>query len=245
MKKETYSLNIPRPCHEKWNDMTPNERGRFCNHCSKTIIDFTKMSDKEIISVLTHQPNVCGRFRNEQMNRPIALSESTVIHSYFPLRNIVFGLFILTTPLVVFSQTDTTKTEIHAPSEILIVEENAKTGTDTVEGWLIDAETDEPLPYQKVHLNGVDYSTIASTFSDESGYFKLVIPPTYKQDTVIVEFDAYFMRLNRTTDLSIQHKLYLQQTESLPIVGLVFLTKSELRKIKRKERKNKPGRSID
>ncbi len=37
-------LSIPKPCHEDWAAMTPNEQGRHCAVCAKTVTDFTQMS---------------------------------------------------------------------------------------------------------------------------------------------------------------------------------------------------------
>ena len=34
---------IPNPCHEDWNKMTPEDKGRHCSVCDKVVIDFTKM----------------------------------------------------------------------------------------------------------------------------------------------------------------------------------------------------------
>jgi hypothetical protein len=44
------SISIPQPCHENWNQMTPVEQGRHCIQCSKTVTDFTVMSNNEIIN---------------------------------------------------------------------------------------------------------------------------------------------------------------------------------------------------
>jgi hypothetical protein len=41
-------LQVPVPCHEDWDKMTDAEKGRFCSSCQKTVIDFSKMSDREI-----------------------------------------------------------------------------------------------------------------------------------------------------------------------------------------------------
>lgn len=51
--------------------MTPEEKGRFCGSCSKTVLDFTKATDKEIIQTLNQTENSCGRFYNHQLNRDL------------------------------------------------------------------------------------------------------------------------------------------------------------------------------
>ncbi|MGC4104031.1 hypothetical protein [Ferruginibacter sp.] len=64
-------ISIPQPCHEDWNAMTPNEQGRHCNVCVKTVVDFTSMSDEEVKHFFLHkkEEKVCGRFRGEQLQR--------------------------------------------------------------------------------------------------------------------------------------------------------------------------------
>ncbi|MBL0358715.1 MAG: hypothetical protein IPP72_18445 [Chitinophagaceae bacterium] len=64
-------LSIPKPCHEDWDTMIPNEQGRHCNACVKTVVDFTAMSDEEVNHFFIKQQgqSVCGRFKNEQLHR--------------------------------------------------------------------------------------------------------------------------------------------------------------------------------
>jgi len=31
--------------------MTPNNEGHFCSHCSKTVIDFTQLTDEQVAAV--------------------------------------------------------------------------------------------------------------------------------------------------------------------------------------------------
>lgn len=66
-------ISIPKPCHEDWNKMTPNEKGSFCNKCAKTVIDFTQKTNEEIRNFLTERSGkkICGRFLNEQLNQPL------------------------------------------------------------------------------------------------------------------------------------------------------------------------------
>jgi len=63
-------ISIENPCHEDWQGMTPEAQGRFCSACEKTVIDFSQMSDAEILQYFS-QPRtekVCGRFRSEQLS---------------------------------------------------------------------------------------------------------------------------------------------------------------------------------
>ncbi len=62
-------LSIPKPCHENWDAMTPNEKGRFCQVCSKTVRDFTASSDQEIINSISGSSNICVNINSDQLNR--------------------------------------------------------------------------------------------------------------------------------------------------------------------------------
>lgn len=67
-------LIIRKPCHENWNAMTPVEKGRFCLVCSKTVKDFTKLSDDEIIQDLGINSDICVNATSEQLNRNLNYS---------------------------------------------------------------------------------------------------------------------------------------------------------------------------
>lgn len=63
-------INIPKPCNQNWNSMMPNKNGRFCNSCSKTVVDFTKMENLEIQNYLienSSKESVCGHFKFNQI----------------------------------------------------------------------------------------------------------------------------------------------------------------------------------
>ena len=62
-------ISIPKPCHQDWNTMTPNEQGSFCGKCCKTVIDFSNKSNSEIKTILSEQADkkVCGRFMSNQL----------------------------------------------------------------------------------------------------------------------------------------------------------------------------------
>ncbi|MDO6431001.1 T9SS type A sorting domain-containing protein [Flavitalea sp. BT771] len=72
---EKTQLSIAEPCHEQWSEMQPEADGRFCGSCQRTVIDFTMMSDQEILSWLSGTgKSVCGRFMEDQLNRDLSPS---------------------------------------------------------------------------------------------------------------------------------------------------------------------------
>lgn len=68
--KNYYSIAIPKPCHEDWNQMSPKDKGRFCNSCSKTVVDFTKMETFEIQDFINEHKDsrICGHFKQTQLD---------------------------------------------------------------------------------------------------------------------------------------------------------------------------------
>lgn len=67
-------LSIPEPCHQNWEHMTPTQQGRFCNACAKEVVDFSMMTDTEILNYFTTFSNekVCGRALPGQLERTIS-----------------------------------------------------------------------------------------------------------------------------------------------------------------------------
>lgn len=64
-------INIPKPCHEDWNEMTTTDRGAFCQVCTREVVDFTNMSDEEVQNYLLNKAGekTCGKFSNHQLDR--------------------------------------------------------------------------------------------------------------------------------------------------------------------------------
>jgi len=69
---EKISLQIPEPCHADWHKMNLTEQGRFCTACSKQVIDFTAMTDQQVLNYFsTATGRICGRLSDEQLQRPL------------------------------------------------------------------------------------------------------------------------------------------------------------------------------
>lgn len=65
-------ISIEKPCQEDWNQMqVTTENKRYCNMCQKNLVDFSLMSDSDIVKWFdTHQnEDTCGMWQKGQLNR--------------------------------------------------------------------------------------------------------------------------------------------------------------------------------
>ncbi|MGC4104594.1 carboxypeptidase-like regulatory domain-containing protein [Ferruginibacter sp.] len=99
-------LSIPEPCHENWDAMAPSEQGRFCNACAKQVVDFSNMSDAEVLnyfSTITTE-KVCGRAYPDQLERTISMPKEIKKRKFWYWNYI-------TMLLLFFSKTNNTKAQ--------------------------------------------------------------------------------------------------------------------------------------
>lgn len=72
-------IQLPQPCHENWENMVPNEKGRFCDNCNKTVHDLTRLDTADAVNFLKaeNQKNtengVCVRLMMEQLQTPVKM----------------------------------------------------------------------------------------------------------------------------------------------------------------------------
>ncbi|MBC5833767.1 hypothetical protein G6N05_02600 [Flavobacterium sp. F372] len=115
--KSKIQISIPEPCNEGWQNMTPVEKGRFCASCQKTVLDFTYLSDNEIINLVNKNDTLCGRINTSQLNRNLIETKRTSNY---------FGYFA--TSVLAFLGLGTST--IVAQEKPLVVQNNSKSSTD-------------------------------------------------------------------------------------------------------------------
>lgn len=191
MKKAPIRIQIENPCHEKWDLMTPMEKGKFCENCKKQIIDYRSYSDKALISVIQSKKEpICGLFSSFQLNRPLVESyqyKSTSQMAYWGL-----SLIALTTTSLSFSHTQTEiqqlKNNHFDTFNTVANEDSLQSISDSThyifKGTVVDAETNDSIPFVSIIINGTEMRTI----SDINGKFTLSIPKEAYSDTLLVTF---------------------------------------------------------
>ncbi|WP_343673159.1 carboxypeptidase-like regulatory domain-containing protein [Chitinophaga sp.] len=69
MKKLT--ISIPEPCTVPLQNMTPMPGGRYCSSCQKQVIDFTGMTDQQMMAYFEKHQGCCGSLLPSQLDREI------------------------------------------------------------------------------------------------------------------------------------------------------------------------------
>jgi CarboxypepD_reg-like domain len=173
-------IRIDDPCSEPWDRMHPKEEGRFCSSCQKTVVDFTGMSDQEVLNWFAMQKRgVCGRFREGQLNHELTAQPQRKNGRLGWWRYVLAGLLLSsevsaqTSPAgPPVSQRDSTRRDDglkigkvatpglpHSPQRPL---------PDTLRGRLVDSANGKPISYASITTGR--YHGVAA---DPEGYFAI------------------------------------------------------------------------
>jgi hypothetical protein len=176
------NLSIPKPCAQDWSNFIPQETGGFCASCSKTVIDFTKMSDDEIVKFFVDKPShTCGRFRPDQLKNYAVAGIGSINPGLTLFKAGFLSLLFLLTSKQTSAQTSTASTKIEVVETMLSQTVSRDTTiTSTVKGVVKSAEDNSPLPGVNVVLKGTPIGTV----TDSNGEFKF--PDKLKVGDVLV-----------------------------------------------------------
>lgn len=259
MKTELY-LQIPKPCHENWDAMTPVDKGKFCASCSKEVVDFSLLSDVEVLNFFKRSTgNTCGRFNEDQLQRPL---QETKIEKKKGWKWAMAGI----TSLIMISKSNAQKKEdctqllgkvkVEQPRNPLKGKTIARAVVDTVilpaiqlqsisqgevvvtfpgrkiklEGMVVD---EKKQPIEGVTIYGANETVLGST--DQKGYFEII---TYTRDHKLpVSFRSIgFKDDNAVIDLvndEVELKVYMKpEMAVLPEVRVIsYATKRRMGKM--------------
>jgi hypothetical protein len=212
--KTDLTLSIPKPCGEKWNTFTPTPDGGFCGSCSKVVIDFTKMSDEQMLSYLKNKPtHSCGRVRVDQLK---TFSPAILPSRISPGMTLLKAGFVSLLLLLVSKQSSgqTTLAKNLTENVQLPTSHNALQTENVIEQWLngvvTSAEDGSALPGVNVVLKGASVGTV----TDHEGRFSF--PQKLKEGDVLVfsfiglRSHEYRIRANDAAEISIKLEMDIE-----------------------------------
>ncbi len=212
-------ITIPKPCSENWHQMTPIQKGAFCQSCSKEVLDFTNTSKTELARKLDANQNICGRFKPEQLDTPLP----SITRSNFQRNAAILGftsLLALTIPTAATSQT-TKPLPVHEMKDDFILGRIAvqpvSKNTMVIRG--VVSNKTQLLVGARVVLDGTEISTQ----TDSLGQYELTIPlAVVEKHKNLVFSHIGFESTCRTINLN-SNDLNVSLEEELHIMGEVMI----------------------
>lgn len=126
-------VTIPTPCNENWDTMLPEEKGRFCQSCAKTVIDFTTNSTDEINDYFLKNKGTktCGRFKKEQLKEIQIEIPKNIIYQQTSFRNVFMLALFISMGTTLFSCKDHNN-KIQPVSKIVLVDDSLSLSNDSL-----------------------------------------------------------------------------------------------------------------
>lgn len=146
--------------------MTPGNGGRHCDHCEKTVIDFTSMTDRELVQffIQAKDNGICGRFRSSQLDTDTVCAEPVTQSPFATLaKNIAEGILLLQI-LAVDARAQANKTP-----QMIVAGADSNNKQLVLRGRLLDHVTGAPIPNVGFTVEGTELSAI----TNEEGEFHI------------------------------------------------------------------------
>ena len=219
------SIQVPEPCHEDWNNMTATEQGRHCNACAKTVVDFSVMTDAQVLNYFKKDTGAtCGRFHNTQIENDILIPTKQIpwLKYFFTISipAFLFSLKINAQAKIDSAKIENPKNKKTNPAQDYMrggytiydsAAANGKREMTTGEVWIkketlikkenliegiVNDDEGNPISNATIKLKGTEHSTT----SDEFGNFKFFINRSIKNTlTIISEGDFKEIEIDNRT----------------------------------------------
>ena len=182
-------LSIPKPCQEKWEEMTVNGGRRFCHSCSRHVIDFSSMNHAEVANYFLNNQNkhICGRYRNDQLNTPLLTISEEVFYKKVPVWQKFLAILLIAFSTTLFG----CKTELRSSDKISDVPVQTIPSTE-VEPTQLPATEQSDNPKSEKSLEKIETMTLGMTV-DQWTYIPTLLPdklrPTnkFQKDSTIAK----------------------------------------------------------
>lgn len=165
-------LNVPNPCNNKWDEMVPNDNGRHCKQCNKTVVDFSNYTTEQLLAYFRDSgQSVCGRIGEQQ------LANFNAAETLQPAPKFHFHTFVLTAFLSLGSVLKGQSSISPQQSEI-VKEQPDSTSKYMKPGPLkviVKNVSGEILPYVGVYIYN-RFDMLDLVFTDSFGIAHLSIP---------------------------------------------------------------------
>ncbi|MBU0941339.1 MAG: carboxypeptidase-like regulatory domain-containing protein [Flavobacteriaceae bacterium] len=223
-----YTIKIPKPCSEKWDEMTSSQKGKFCSKCKKEVINFQFYSDQHLLDNIKKSDNICGRFLPHQINKELQPTGKNIFNRIALFFTITF--IFLAKPS--FSQNKKDKIEIVENSINNSKLKNIKNDYVEINGKVVEksmAENSKSYPLPGVSI--IQLGTENNVNSDINGNFKIKIPSKYFNRKITLAFSYIGMERKEIEVTNTTKELKVEMSAAEQLMGEVIIVKRKKKTI--------------
>lgn len=217
-----YQIQIPKPCHERWDRMTPTEKGAFCAACQRDVIDFTQSSPLELTRVISKQGKICGRFTPKQLAVPLP-RETPRWYSKLGMYLGVSSLFLLA-PAVYSQPTPPFPTTVSPQRKTASAELPRKLAKDSITITGVVSDGDVPLPGVNVVLKGRSNRVL----TDFYGQFSITVPKSALETSGFLVFSFLGFETQEFSLTDFDTPLHVELIMAEELLGEVVIVKQNI-----------------
>jgi hypothetical protein len=231
-------LRVAKPCHVGWENMSGNEKVRFCNACELNVYNITEMTSVEINSLIQRSGGkLCGRFY-KRADGTILTKDCPVGFRKYQKRVARFAGATLATILGLFSigfgqtnskQKKEKECKIVAPAKIFRTE--TKKDLNTFKGSITDV-AGATIPGATVTLINNETKQKASVTTNDNGEYEFTMTTAgnYKiifESTNFKRYEISSFVFNKNEELRIDIRLEVDGEGSV-IVGFILSNEASI-----------------
>jgi Carboxypeptidase regulatory-like domain/Ankyrin repeats (3 copies) len=229
MKDLLDKITIKSPCSESWNEMSGNEKVRFCSHCAKDVSNISTMTRKEAFKLVRKSNgDLCIRYYQKPSGKKLFLPQ---LHQIIRRTGVLAGTLsaALSVSAVAYAQTiteETPKSEIEISQPI---KSSDKTGS--ISGYVRD-QTGAILPYAIVTILNEQTNEYRTANANNEGYyeFKELADGNYK---LKIDANGFMSKestiaVNNAADAQQDFQLSVQQVNEVVQIGEIEINDRSL-----------------
>ncbi|MBF9141492.1 carboxypeptidase-like regulatory domain-containing protein [Hymenobacter properus] len=160
-------VTIPKPCAANWDNMSPTAAGRHCHSCQTEVVDFTRMSEAEVLAFLAARRGPVCAFIAAPAVPAVGFSFG---RAQGPRRWLLAAMTLLSGQPVAALRLPSP-----LPAEVL-VRQNPAQAIITIRGVVLDDSLNVPLASAPVYIDKTPYGVI----TNERGEFSVTLPANWE-----------------------------------------------------------------
>lgn len=234
MRAKTHPyLDFGFKCNQDWSKMADLGENKYCSVCEKSIIDFTTMSNTDVLHYLNQNQKVCGKMSDTQLNElNTRLGRQTPI---FSLKSILFGTALMIGQSAVGQENNILLHE----SEFLKVELvenhiNPDSAICNIIRGTIVGSNGFPISYAKIYIPELKIGKV----TDDDGKFEFLYDVAMNG-----HFEIHAFNYNTDTTINVHDfedkeiRIVLKEANfDLTSIGYMVMAPTGIQKVKHKTR---------